>query len=171
VRGLREGGSRPSLRRPLAPRVVPAGGDVQHPTHRRNPEPRPIRAHEFERRDGTERVSVANHAAAFEGPRALRAGPGSHAASGWVPAAQRWPSRHGGGSHRASPAPPSCASTARLARTPSPTRPDCVSLAPTQSFSAGTPAHTVDGSWASWLSFIFPTPPLSTKPGQLQTPR
>src|SRR5271170_7409081 len=53
-------------RRPLTPRVVPAGGDFQHPTHPRNPVHGLIRAHEFERRDGTEPVSVANQAAAFD---------------------------------------------------------------------------------------------------------
>src|SRR5208282_6862101 len=83
--------------------------------------------------------------------------------------ARRWLGRHGGGPHRDPPASPSSESTARLARTPSPTPPDGVPLVPAQSFSAGTPLHTVHGSWASWLSFTFPTPPLSTKPGQLQT--
>ena len=53
-------------RRPLAPRVVPAGGDCQHSTHRRNPVAGLIHAHELERRDGTEPVSVANQAAAFD---------------------------------------------------------------------------------------------------------
>src|SRR5208282_3913453 len=76
--------------------------------------------------------------------------------------------RHGGGPYRDPPASPSCESTARLARTPSLTHPDGVPLVPAQSFSAGTSVHTVHGSWASWLSFTFRTPPLSTKPGQLQ---
>src|SRR5208282_4285250 len=41
-------------RRAFAPRVVSAGGDLQHPAHCRNPVHGLIRAHEFERRDGTE---------------------------------------------------------------------------------------------------------------------
>src|ERR1019366_7656913 len=55
------------------------------------------------------------------------------------------------------------------ARTPSRDRQDYALLAPAPPFDAGIPAHTVHDSWASWLSFTFPTPPLSTKPGQLHT--
>jgi hypothetical protein len=51
---------------PLTPRVIPAGGDFQHSAHRRNLVHGLIRAHEFERRDCTEPVSVANQAAAFD---------------------------------------------------------------------------------------------------------
>jgi len=46
-------------------------------------------------------------------------------------------------------------------------RPGYAQLAPTPPFAAGIPVHTVHDSWASWFSFTFPTPPLSTKPGQL----
>src|SRR5271169_6298026 len=53
-------------RRPLEPRIVAAGGDSQHPAHGGNPVHGLIRAHELERRDGTEPVSVANQAAAFD---------------------------------------------------------------------------------------------------------
>src|SRR5713226_4154661 len=59
-------GARPRRWRPLAPRIVAAGGDGQHPAHRGNPVYGLIRVHELERRDGTEPVSVANQAAAFD---------------------------------------------------------------------------------------------------------
>src|SRR6266481_2609053 len=59
-------GARPCRWRPLAPRIVAAGGDGQHPAHRGNFVDGLIRVHELERRDGTEPVSVANQAAAFE---------------------------------------------------------------------------------------------------------
>src|SRR5713226_6848235 len=59
-------GARPCRRRPLAPRIVAAGGDGQHPAHCDNPGYGLIRAHELEHRDGTEPVSVANQAAAFD---------------------------------------------------------------------------------------------------------
>src|SRR2546428_7518886 len=59
-------GARPCRRRALAPRIVAAGGDGQHPAHRGNPVFGLIRVHELERRDGTEPVSVANQAAAFD---------------------------------------------------------------------------------------------------------
>src|SRR5713226_7542758 len=59
-------GARPRRWRPLAPRIVAAGGDGQHPAHRGNPVIGLIRVHELERRDGTEPVSVANQAAAFD---------------------------------------------------------------------------------------------------------
>src|SRR5229473_2082440 len=59
-------GARPCRRRPLAPRIVAAGGDGKHPEHRGNPVYGLIRVHELERRDGTEPVSVANQAAAFD---------------------------------------------------------------------------------------------------------
>ena len=52
--------------RPLAPRIEAAGGDAQYPAHRRDPITGLIRTHELERRDGSEPVSVANQAAAFE---------------------------------------------------------------------------------------------------------
>src|SRR5713226_1500725 len=59
-------GARPCRRRALAPRIVAAGGDGQHPAHRGNCVHGLIRVHELERRDGTEPVSVANQAAAFD---------------------------------------------------------------------------------------------------------
>src|SRR5712691_8240726 len=59
-------GARPRRGRPLAPRIVAAGGDGQHPAHRGNCVHGLIRVHELERRDGTEPVSVANQAAAFD---------------------------------------------------------------------------------------------------------
>src|ERR1700732_3844354 len=59
-------GARPCRWRPLAPRIVAADGDSQYPAHRGNPVDGLIRVHELERRDGTEPVSVANQAAAFE---------------------------------------------------------------------------------------------------------
>src|ERR1700737_959795 len=59
-------GARPCRWRPLAPRIVTAGGDGQHPAHRGNPVNGLIRVHELERRDGTEPVSVATQGAAFE---------------------------------------------------------------------------------------------------------
>ncbi len=63
--------------------IVAAGGDFQHPAHCRNPMHGLIRTHEFERRDGTEPLSVANQAAAFESiSGSSRRTPGSHAAAG-----------------------------------------------------------------------------------------
>src|SRR5713101_4266024 len=59
-------GARPCRRRALAPRIVAAGGDGQHPAPRGNCVHGLIRVHELERRDGTEPVSVANQAAAFD---------------------------------------------------------------------------------------------------------
>src|SRR5713101_5799694 len=59
-------GARPCRRRALAPRIVAAGGDGQHPAHRGNCVHGLIRVHELERRDGSEPVSVANQAAAFD---------------------------------------------------------------------------------------------------------
>src|SRR6266851_1230181 len=59
-------GARPRRGRPLTPRIVAGGGDSQHPAHRGNPVIGLIRVHELERRDGTEPVSVANQAAAFD---------------------------------------------------------------------------------------------------------
>src|SRR6266851_6110998 len=59
-------GARPRRGRPLTPRIVAGGGDSQHPAHRGNPVYGLIRVHELERRDGTEPVSVANQAAAFD---------------------------------------------------------------------------------------------------------
>src|ERR1035441_1982688 len=99
--------------------------------------------------------------------RALRAAPGSHAAAGQAPVGPRWLTHQGDGPHRVPPAPPSCESTGPSARTPSRDRRDYALRAPAPPFGAGIPAHTVHDSWASWLSFTFPTPPLSTKPGQL----
>src|SRR5271170_7992740 len=58
-------GARPCRGRPLAPRIVAAGGDGQYPAHCGNSVAGLIRVHELERRDGTEPVSVANLAAAF----------------------------------------------------------------------------------------------------------
>src|SRR5713101_4556970 len=58
-------GPRACGRRPLAPRIVAAGGDSQYSAHRGNPVNGLIRVHQLERRDGTEPVSVANQAAAF----------------------------------------------------------------------------------------------------------
>jgi hypothetical protein len=43
-------------------------------------------------------------------------------------------------------------------------RRDYVLLAPAPRSGASTPANSGHDSWASWLSFTFPTPPLSTKP-------
>ncbi len=48
-----------------APRIVAAGGDLQHLAHRGNRMIGPIRTHEFEPRDGIDQVSCANQAAAF----------------------------------------------------------------------------------------------------------
>src|SRR5229473_3375536 len=59
-------GARPCRWRPLTPRIVAAGGDSQYPAHRGNPVDGLIRVQELERRDGTEPVSVANQAAAFD---------------------------------------------------------------------------------------------------------
>src|SRR5208337_398182 len=59
-------GTRSLRARPYTPRIVAAGGDSQHPAHRGNPVHGLIRTHELERRDGTEPVSVANQAAAFD---------------------------------------------------------------------------------------------------------
>src|ERR1700737_936939 len=59
-------GARACRWRPLTPRIVAAGGDSQYPAHRGNPVYGLIRVHELERRDGTEPVSVANQAAAFD---------------------------------------------------------------------------------------------------------
>src|SRR5579863_2253543 len=57
----------------LAAEFGAAGGDGQHPAHRGNCIHGLIRVHEVERRDGTEPVSVANQAAAFESiPRSSR---------------------------------------------------------------------------------------------------
>src|SRR5271167_2445373 len=53
-------------RRPLPPCIEAAGGDTQYPAHRRDPITGLIRTHELERRDGSEPVSVANQAAAFD---------------------------------------------------------------------------------------------------------
>src|ERR1019366_2448648 len=50
----------------LPPCIEAAGGDAQHPAHRRGSITGLIRTHELERRDGTEPVSVANQAAAFD---------------------------------------------------------------------------------------------------------
>ena len=47
------------------PRVVPAGGDVQHPAHRDHPVMGLVRLHELEDLPGTVPVSRANQAAAF----------------------------------------------------------------------------------------------------------
>src|SRR5229473_2717307 len=59
--------------RPLTPRIVAGGGDSEYPAHRGNPVYGLIRVHELERRDGTEPVSVANQAAAFDSiSRSLR---------------------------------------------------------------------------------------------------
>ena len=52
--------------RPRAsPRVVPAGGDAQHPAHRGHPMMGLIRLHELEDFARTEPVSRANQAVAF----------------------------------------------------------------------------------------------------------
>src|SRR5208282_2318458 len=58
--------ARPRRLRPFTPPMVAAGGDSQDPAHGGNPIGGLIRAHELERRDGTEPVSVANQAAAFD---------------------------------------------------------------------------------------------------------
>ena len=52
-------------RRTLSPRVVAAGGDVQHSAHRGDRVGGLIRSHELEDFSGTEPVSRANQAAAF----------------------------------------------------------------------------------------------------------
>ena len=154
--------------RAFAPRVVDAGGDFQQPAHCRNPMHGLIRTHEFVRRDSTEPLSVANQAAAFESisrsSRRTRFSRRSRVSSCRVvsqPVKNDCP-------HRALPAPPSYESTGPSAQTPSRDRRGYAQLAPTPPFAAGVPVHTVRGSWASWLSFPFPIPPLSTKPGQLQ---
>ncbi len=56
----------PTIRPPSpSPRVVPAGGDAQHPAYRSHPMFGLIRLHEFEDLPGTVPVSRANQAAAF----------------------------------------------------------------------------------------------------------
>ena len=57
---------RPAAARPPAPRVVPAGGDLQHPAHARNRILGLMRSYELVDPDGIESVSRANQAAAFD---------------------------------------------------------------------------------------------------------
>src|SRR3990172_3009627 len=57
---------RPSRPLTLSPRVVPAGGDLQHSAHRGHWISRLVRPHESEDLSGIESVSRANQAAAFD---------------------------------------------------------------------------------------------------------
>ena len=59
-------GPRPRRQRPLPPRVVPAGGDTQHPAHGGDAMDGLVCRHELESLDGIALVSRANQAAAFE---------------------------------------------------------------------------------------------------------
>jgi hypothetical protein len=56
---------RPRRRSAVLPRIVPAGGDPQHPAHGGDAIGGPVTFHEFESRDGIDVVSLANQAAAF----------------------------------------------------------------------------------------------------------
>src|SRR6202521_2923193 len=59
-------GARPRRGWTFLPGVVATGRDFQYAAHGGDPVAGLIRVHELERRDGTEPVSVANQAAAFE---------------------------------------------------------------------------------------------------------
>src|ERR1700674_1862221 len=59
-------GARPRRGSPFLPGVVATGRDFQYAAHGGDPVAGLIRVHELERRDGTEPVSVANQAAAFD---------------------------------------------------------------------------------------------------------
>ncbi len=73
--------------RPPAPRVVPAGGDLQHPAHARNRILGLMRSYELVDPDGIESVSRANQAAAFDrisrSMRSCRTSRRSRASSSW----------------------------------------------------------------------------------------
>src|SRR6266849_207940 len=155
-------GARPRRWRPLTPRIVAAGGDGQHPAHRGNPVDGLIRVHELERRDGTEPVSVANQAAAFDSiSRSSRRNRLSSSRSAVVSPSLRRPSSS-----------PACLTHLRIALAEaSNSRANCAIGRPVRANSMIRRRYS--GAYGGWVLGIgdlllpfSPTP--STKAGQLQ---
>jgi hypothetical protein len=123
----------PSATQPtLAPRVVPAGGDAQHPAHPGHPMMSPLLLHEAKRLYGLDSVSRAKKAAACprgphevpptswggSGSPALPAGSGSPAAAAVTPPAPRSQARRYEAPRPAPPASPTCSGSPRRSQAP-----------------------------------------------------
>ena len=143
------------------PRVVPAGGDTQHPAHRGHPMMSLIRPHELEDLPGTEPVSRANQAAAFFVSRALREADGSPDEAAASPHAPPSSDRLHEPSRRDPPDVPSGGSPARNTRTHERVPRACGPCEPTRPFDAGTPARRGDGfsTCRHLLRTVFRCPP------------
>ena len=111
-----------------SPRIVPAGGDTQHPAHRGYPVDGPVRSHELEDLPGTIPVSRANQAAALfriclpstdkkVAIPALREAGDSPDAAAATPRARHSSDRPRDDLHRDWPDAPSCGSPATSIRT------------------------------------------------------
>src|ERR1019366_9360716 len=142
--------------RPLPPCIEAAGGDAQHPAHRRGSITGLIRTHELERRDGTEPVSVANQAAAFDkisrSSRRTRFSRLSRVSS--------WRSSVVSPSLRRPSSRSACATQLRIdcevSGTLAPVPRRCVPPAPAPPSAADTPARTVCACFPSWLLLYLP---------------